>query len=375
MDGRKLDLLGGLILAFWSTGGVLADPAGGAGDEAPACSATADSLYKACLFDVGDTLFTAIANCRNRGTEPARERCLDAARAARESDAAECRDVRGARRDTCELVGENRYAPDPLKAHAGAMVDPSSIPAVHAPNPYVSLAAGRTFVFRAGENGEETGVVHVTNAVREIRGAPCRVVADVAVERATDGGVARYMPLEVTDDWLAQDGDGNVYYCGELSQSYEDGVLRDLDGSFEAGRDSAKAGYLIKAAPAVGSAHRQEFALGEAEDVAQYLDLHASPNGAEGGENAAFPCNGACLKTLELTALEPGQAEHKYYRPGIGLVLTVGLEDGAPSGDRETLVCEGDSLAVLRSSKCGIDDADALLEALCRLAPDVFCPR
>lgn len=374
MDGRKLNLLGALILALWSTGGAIADPPA-RGEDAPACSATADSLYRACSFDVGDTLFTAIANCRNLSAEAARERCLDSARAAREDDAATCQDVRDARHATCELLGEDRYAPDPLKARAGAMIDPSSIPAVHAPNPYVSLADGRTFVFRTGQNGEETGVVHVTGAVREIRGVPCRVVADVAVELATDGGAAHYTPLEVTDDWLAQDGAGNVYYCGELSRSYEDGVLRDLDGSFEAGRDSAKAGYLIKVAPAIGSAHRQEFALGEAEDVVRYLDLHASPSGAEGGENAAFPCNRGCLKTLESTALEPGQAEHKYYRPGIGVVLTVGLEDGAPSGDRETLVCEGDSLAVLHSSKCGIEDADALLGALCRLEPDAFCPR
>src|SRR5882672_2631983 len=156
MDGKKLDLLAGLILALWSTGGALADPP-------------------------------------PRGeAEAARERCVDSARATREDDAAMCRDVRDARRATCELLGEDRYAPDPLKARAGAMIDPSSIPAVHAPNPYVSLAAGRTFVFRAGQNGEETGVVHVTGAVREIRGVACRVVADVAVELATDGGGAHY---------------------------------------------------------------------------------------------------------------------------------------------------------------------------------------
>ena len=55
-------------------------------------------------------------------------------------------------------------------------------------------------------------------------------------------------PIEV-DDWFAQDAQTNVYYCGELARNFEDGVLRDLDGSFEAGLDYAQGGALTLAFP------------------------------------------------------------------------------------------------------------------------------
>ena len=282
-------------------------------------------------------------------------------------------DIRDARGEVCELLGEFRYDPDPLLAPASPLIDPDDVPSIYPANPYVSVAAGHTYVLRAGEEGEEVNVVHVTSDVREIQGAFCRVVVDVVVEESDENGTAAYDPVEVTDDWFAQDASGNIYYCGEATGEYEEGVLRDIGGSFEAGRDGAKGGYLSKAAPAVGDSHREEFALGEAEDVVEYLSLAAGPSAAEGGDNRAFPCRAnRCLQTLELTALEPGVTEHKYYLAGTGQVLTVGFEDGIPTGDREELVCVGESLDVLQTS-CGIADPVELLATLCRLSPDAFC--
>ena len=54
-------------------------------------------------------------------------------------------------------------------------------------------------------------------------------------------------------------------------------------------------------------------------------------------------------------------------------MLAAALEDGEPTGEREVLVCVGDSLEVLEDESCGIENLEALLEALCARSPDTFC--
>ena len=172
----------------------------------------------------------------------------------------------------------------------------------------------------------------------------CRVVADVVVEIAeddeadddeADDGLVDYQAIEVTDDWFAQDDQQNVYYCGEVARNYEDGVLRDLDGSFESGVDFAMGGVLTKALPAEGDIHRQEYALGEAEDIVEYEVVDGVPSAEEGGEIEGFECApDGCLRTFDFSPLEPEATELKYYLAGIGFVLAVGMEDGEVTGER-----------------------------------------
>jgi len=153
-------------------------------------------------------------------------------------------------------------------------------------------------------------------------------------------------------------------------------VLRDLDGSFEAGLDFAKSGYLVLNTPVFGLAHRQEFSLGEAEDIIQYLGMNTAPTEDEGGNpaNSDFSCGtDLCLQTFDFAPVDPESTEYKYYLPGTGFVLAVGMEDGEITGEREELMCLGDSLDVLDDPDCGIEDTDLLLEELCQLAPDTFC--
>lgn len=338
------------------------------------CERTADTMFRACLFELGDDLATTLANCANISDTSARRSCIEQAHSARRDESQSCRTAREGRSAACELLGENRYDPDPLLDPTIMFIDPDDIPNAHPANPYVSLAAGHTFVVRAGTEGEETNVVYVTDESRDILGVSCRVVVDVELEVEEENGVVEYEALEVTDDWYAQDQIGNVYYCGELSRNFEDGVLRDLDGSFEAGRDFAKAGVLIRAFPVAGDAHRQEFALGEAEDVAQYIHLATAPTEAEGGDNPRFPCDpDRCLKVLELEPPEPETTEFKYYLPGTGFVLAVDMERGEFSGEREEVLCVGDSLDVLEEASCEIADPQALRAALCKVAPETFC--
>lgn len=342
--------------------------------EVTTCARTAQAMQKACLFDAGGALHTTLAACMNL-SEDERASCAAEAQTSRVDDTELCGQQLAARQEVCELLNEFRYQ-DPLSDSSVTFVDPTEISKGRVePNPYLSLVAGQTQIVRAGENGDELGVITVTDQTRTIDGVECRVVVDVAVEVSTKKGTTEYVPLELTDDWFAQDSAGNVYYCGELSRQYEDGVLRDLGGSFEAGRELAKGGVLIKATPAVADAHRQEYALGDAEDVVEYVDLNATPTGAEGGENPHFHCGGKCVKTFERNALEPGSTELKYYLPSVGFVLAVPMEDGESIGGREELVCRGDSLDILDSAHCGIEETKALREQLCKLAPDAFCAK
>src|SRR6185503_19870411 len=156
-----------------------------------------------------------LAACINL-PEGGRAACAEEARAARAEEVELCNESLDARQDVCELLDENRYR-DPLAAQGAVFVSPDQICAGgYAPNPYLSLVEGRTNVVHAGEDGTELVVVTVTSETRTILDVECRVTVDISVEVSNDEGTVEYEPIEVTDDWYAQDSVGNVYYCGEL---------------------------------------------------------------------------------------------------------------------------------------------------------------
>ena len=134
---------------------------------------------------------------------------------------------------------------------------------------------------------------------------------------SADGGL-----IEDTDDYFTQDVDGNVWYFGELSKGFENGDLASLEGSWRAGVDGALPGIIMKATPAVGDTYRQEFAFGDAEDAAEVLSLTGSAT------TPGASCAGTCIVTRDFTPIEPDAAEQKYYAPGVGLILELGVETG-----------------------------------------------
>ena len=78
-----------------------------------------------------------------------------------------------------------------------------------------------------------------------------------------------------------------------------------------------------------------------------------------------------CVQTYDFAPIEPESTEFKYYIAGLGFVLAEAMEDGEFTGEREELMCVGDSLDVLND--CGIEDPEILLEELCKLSPETFC--
>jgi hypothetical protein len=169
-------------------------------------------------------------------------------------------------------------------------------------NTYFPLVPGTTFVYEGAEHVE----VHVTNATRIVMGVVCTVVRDTVSE---DGAV-----VEDTYDWYAQDVHGNVWYFGEDSREYEDGKLKGTAGSWEAGVDGALPGIIMFGHPLAGVTYRQEYLKGEAEDMGAVLSLNATATVPLGTFHGV-------LRTKDFTPLEPGVLEHKYYAPGVGLVL------------------------------------------------------
>ncbi|MGH8606479.1 MAG: hypothetical protein ACREX9_03370, partial [Gammaproteobacteria bacterium] len=117
-------------------------------------------------------------------------------------------------------------------------------------NPYTPLQAGRFWVYeKQTPEGLERIRIDVLPETRVIQGVTVTTARDVAT---LDGVV-----IEDTIDWLAQDVSGEVWYFGEIVKNFEDGLLANLDGSFEAGKNGAKAGFWVRAAPQVGEVYRQ----------------------------------------------------------------------------------------------------------------------
>jgi len=190
-------------------------------------------------------------------------------------------------------------------------------------NPYLPFAVGSRWVYAETEAGEpdQRVVVEVTPETRTIaNGVEAVVVRDVV----TEGGE----PIEITDDWYAQDSAGNVWYLGEDTAEYENGKRVCRCGSFEAGVDGAEAGVVMPASPEVGMTYRQEYYESEAEDEAKVLSLD---------EMAQTPAGfyAEALMTRDTNPLEPKVSEHKLYAEGVGLVLAVHTSGGA---GREELV-------------------------------------
>jgi hypothetical protein len=136
--------------------------------------------------------------------------------------------------------------------------------------------------------------------------------------------------IEDTYDWFAQDAEGNVWYFGEDTTAYEDGVA-DTSGAWEAGVDGALPGIVRPADPAVSdTGYRQEYFPGEAEDMGQVIAV---------GGSATVPAGefDDVVVTRDWTPLEPDVVEEKSYAPGVGFVREVKTA-GEGSGEEVVLV-------------------------------------
>jgi hypothetical protein len=172
-------------------------------------------------------------------------------------------------------------------------------------NPLFPLVPGTTLTY---VGGEETIEFQVLAEKKQVAGVSATVIHDVV---KVNGEI-----IEDTFDWFAQDETGAVWYLGEDTKELSGGQVTSTHGSWEAGVDGAKPGYIIPPNPTVGLKFRQEYYACEAEDFGEVLDLDASVTVLAGSYTG-------CLKTRDTTPLEPALKEEKYYCPGVGTVLVV----------------------------------------------------
>jgi hypothetical protein len=204
-----------------------------------------------------------------------------------------------ARLSVCAELGHGSYAPALAAGSFSADVVAELFP----------LPVGRTFVYEgdtaAGRVRVET---EVADRVREIGGVPCRTVL---TREHLDGVLT-----EQTIEWFSQDAAGSVWYLGEITQEFADGLPVAMDGSWRAGREGAFAGIQVPAAPAIGDAWRMEFLLGAAEDVARVVAV-------EQGVKVPAGAFEHCVAVQEWSPLDVRELVLKYYAPNVGMVLEV----------------------------------------------------
>lgn len=190
-------------------------------------------------------------------------------------------------------------------------------------NPYWPMAVGSKWVYREtdSEGAEQRVEVTVTDQTKRIaNGITARVVRDEVTEQGE--------PVEITDDWYAQDSDGNIWYLGEETTEYEDGEPVSTEGSFEAGKDGAEAGIIMPAEPKAGMKYRQEYYEDEAEDMGEIVSTN---------EQAEVPFGHfqGVVMTKDTNPLESKVLEFKFYARGVGPVLAISVSG---STDKEELV-------------------------------------
>lgn len=306
--GRLTMAIIGCIAALIHT----ADAGGGNSRGFDPCVRTARFVYFSDLAAARSDYSLALAKANNEPTaDQRREATIKTGEDYRDAVSG-AKEKFSARRDLCRDLGEDRYNP---------VIDPADFLSVSEiaanPNPLFPLIPGTTTNYRSEtDEGTETIAVAVTSETREILGVTCLVIRDTV---RLDGEI-----IEDTEDWYAQDRSGNVWYFGENTAEYENGLIVSIDGAWEAGIEGAQPGIVMFAQPVVGQTYRQELFYGEAEDAAKIISLNEIVTVLSGTYTQ-------CLQTEDFTPIEPGVREFKYYAPGVGNVLTVDPETGKRS--------------------------------------------
>jgi hypothetical protein len=207
----------------------------------------------------------------------------------------------------------------PVAAHAARSPRPGQLAPIHGryapqidPADFVARIDNRYLPYAPGMRIHFTGVRGSTaqtddqlvlRRTKRILGVRCTTVRDTVSEHGR--------AVERTDDWYAQDRRGNVWYMGEDSFERQHGRFVKASDSWQAGVKGAKPGIVMPAHPRPGDAYRQEFFPGFALDRARVLRL-------DGSLTVPFGSFSRVLVTDELSPLDRGQVERKWYAAGVG---------------------------------------------------------
>jgi len=327
--GRTNALARVIVLSLLGSGSAVAQDIPGLtgayiGNGRP-CTATADITLRACSSEVTDDFYKENAICTNESDALDRNECFADATSAQRTESTVCSAQHAARIELCGRLGETRYDPEFEEELFESEFDP-----LITRNPWFPLQIGNIQKFE----GDETIEIEVLEQTRNVDDITCITVRD----RVFEDGVL----VEDTDDWYAQALDGSVWYCGEQVKDYEltDGddpatpELVSIDGSFKHDREGDKAGIQFLSHPMSGDIYRQEFSIGNAEDVGEVLTatytygLNADLDRYVPADLARLLCQGNCVVIHEFSPMSPGGNERKYYARGIGQFFGVNVNSG-----------------------------------------------
>ena len=177
-------------------------------------------------------------------------------------------------------------------------------------NQYFPLPLGRQLTLEGDDDGEFVRVViTVLDEIEDIAGVSTRVVEEAEYE---DGEL-----VEISRNFFVQAPDGTVCYYGEDVDDYENGIVVSHDGEWRVGIDGNLPGIIMPGTPVIETKFAQESAPGIAEDMSAIEEIGVSVS-------TPFADYDDALHAIDWNPLEgedSGDAEDKYYVPGIGLVV------------------------------------------------------
>lgn len=217
--------------------------------------------------------------------------------------------------ETAPTPGPSQGASPGASTSAAAVVINQANFVAGVDNPWFPLKAGARYTYRGTKDGKAAvDVMQVTANTKTVDGVASVVVRDTL----RLGGVV----AERTEDWYAQDRDGNVWYFGEATAELDaSGKVLSTEGSWQAGVDGALPGIYMPAEPRVGQSLAQEHYAGHAEDWFVVLFTDAKVKVPAGTFKNA-------LVTGEWTPLEPGVFGEKWYVKGTGQVKEADITGG-----------------------------------------------
>jgi hypothetical protein len=195
--------------------------------------------------------------------------------------------------------------PSPTQASYNPKIDPAQFTS-NITHPYVAWKPGAKWIYAGTKDGQPEHVeVSVKKATKTVLGVKCVVVSDIVTVNNT--------LAEKTTDWYAQDKAGNVWYFGEDTAEYQNGVVTSTQGTWEAGVDNAKPGIVLHAQPKPGQFYRQEFRPGVAEDMARVLSTTLTQKVPAGTFKNV-------VETRDINPLDPSKVENKWFAKGVGTI-------------------------------------------------------
>ena len=174
-------------------------------------------------------------------------------------------------------------------------------------HPMFPLRRVRTMVYEGTEGDARVRIEsHVRGKRVRVAGVPATAVD---VEERENGKL-----VERSTDFYVQDQKGNVWSLGERVDELDDGRVTGHDGQWTAGRENARPGLVMPAAPRVGQSFRNARAPGVAKERSTVLGLSVAVTARAGRFKG-------CLEIREMDLRRRGApSERKLYCPDVGLV-------------------------------------------------------